>query len=149
MANIYQPPEANLYENNDDAITDYELYKISGIVIATFFGTVFAGGILLSKNYRNLGKLEAARKALIYSGVATLLVLVISIFLPDSVPSITISLPQLIAMAHIAKQQQSEDIDQHTKKGGKTASNWKAFGISLLVLLGILAIILPIAFMIV
>jgi E3 ubiquitin-protein ligase DOA10 len=48
-------------------------------------------------------------------------------------------------MSHIAKQLQERDINQHIKNGGVLASNWKAFGISLLVFIGIMIVLIPFA----
>src|SRR5690606_4125770 len=124
---------------------DYELYKVSAIGIATFFGTILAGGLLLSKNFKRLGKESAARDALIYSVIATVAVTALALLIPEdwNIPSFAFTVPQLVAMMQIARQQQEADIDRHIDNGGALASNWKALGISLLVLLGVMAVMIP------
>lgn len=144
--NIYKTPEANLDKAKDQGIINYKLYKISGIGIATFFGSILAGGLLVSKNFKNLGKDSAARNTLIYSFLATIIIIAVAYMIPDDwhVPNMSFTLPQLIVMVQLAKKHQEKDIEDHVAMGGLLASNWKAFGISLLVMIGILAALFPV-----
>lgn len=131
-------PTANLNEQNTASIS---LYQLSAVALATFFGTVLAGGYIMYINFKNLGLEKKAKNSLIYSFIATILILGISMLIPDEVPNMAIIVPQLLAMSHIAKTQQAAMIEEHINSGGMMFSNWKAFGISMLFLLAIFSII--------
>jgi hypothetical protein len=124
-------------------IAPYRLYKVSGIAVASIFGSILAGGLLMALNYRMLGRQDLARKAFILTLVATLLVFVIAFQIPPDwhVPDSVFTAPQIALMIYLAKWAQGEDIAIHVRNGGALASNWKAFGISLVVLLVLLAIL--------
>ena len=146
MNNIYDTPNADL---TNDLDVNYKLFKITGIGLATFFGTVFAGGILMAINFSRLGREAEAKKALIFSALATLAIIGVSFLIPDDVniPSVAFTVPQIIIMIQLAKKHQASDIESHVNLGGKTSSNWIAFGISLLVLIPLLFVIFGIAFL--
>jgi len=145
MENIYKTPDAPLISTSDQENINYKLYKVSGIGIATLFGTPIAGGLLMSKNYKMLGNITAAKKAIIYSIVATVALGGLAASVPDNwnIPDSVFTAPQLVVMILLAKQLQERDILLHRQKGGELASNWKAFGVSLLVLLALIAIAAP------
>ena len=149
MEDIYKTPESSLESDPTASSADYQLYKISGIGIATFFGSILAGGFLMSRNYKKLGKDAAAIKALVYSALATVAVLVISFLIPEdlNIPNLVFTIPQIIVMVQLAKKEQGSDIDAHVANGGALASDWKAFGISLLVIVALMALVFPIAMM--
>jgi len=149
MEDIYKTPESSLEGTATASSVDYQLYKISGIGIATFFGSILAGGFLMSRNYKKLGKHAAATKALVYSAIATVAVLVISFLIPEdlNIPNLAFTIPQIIVMVQLAKKEQGADIEAHAANGGVLASDWKAFGISLLVIVALMAAVFPIAMM--
>jgi len=124
-------------------VAPHRLYKVSGIAIASIFGSILAGGLLMSLNYRMLGRQELARKAIILTLAATALVFVIAFQIPPDwhVPNTVFTAPQIVLMAYLAKWAQGDDIAAHVRDGGALASNWKAFGISLLVLLLLLTVL--------
>lgn len=142
MEDIYKTPESSL-DNGYTSSQNYQLYKVSGVGIATFFGTLFAGGVLLYFNFKRLGRQAAARNALIYSVLGLLAVLAVTLIIPEdmNLPSIGITVMEVIVMMQIAKQQLGRDIDNHVEQGGVLASDWKAFGVSLLVLLLLMPIL--------
>ena len=150
MDDVYKTPESSL-ERESLTKLEYKLFKVSGVGIATFFGSILAGGILLSRNYKHLGQQSEARNALIYSLLATVLILFIAFLIPEDVniPGLVFTIPQVIAMVQIAKKQQGEAISQHVEKGGVLASDWLAFGISILVGIAVAAAVIPIAMMLV
>jgi hypothetical protein len=146
VENPYRPPESSLRASVVVAASDAKMYRLSGIAIATFLGGLFAGGLLLSKNFKILGQDDLARTALIYSGLGMLGVIVIAVFIPESwnVPNVVFQVPQIVLMYQYAKRHQEADIAAHIENGGGVASNWKAAGIALLVVLGLVAIAVPI-----
>lgn len=145
-ASVYTPPQADL---SPQATQPYQLYSIGGVGVATFFGSILAGGIIMWINFRRLGKFEAAQKTLIYTCFATIALFGVLMMLPDdlNIPDISFTIPQIIMMVSIAKAQQKADIDAHIRKGGKMASKWKAFGIGLLAIIPILAAIIGVTFL--
>jgi hypothetical protein len=145
MNNIYEPPASNLDNQKN---TTSSLYKTSGVGIATFFGSVLAGGFLMYLNFKRLGLEDKAKKCLLYSIIATIIVFGVIFLIPEdtNIPNAAFTIPQLIAMIQIAKYQQGALIDEHTSSGGAMYSNWKAFGISLVFLVGIMAIIFGLVF---
>jgi len=143
MNDIYKTPESDLENEKPSVGYDFKLYTIPAIGLATFFGTILAGGVILAINFRNLGKESAARNAIIYSALATLAVFSLAFLIPDdvNVPNVIFTVIQLVAMIQIAKKLQEADIKNHIDNGGLLASNWKAFGISLLILIALMAIL--------
>jgi hypothetical protein len=132
---------------SDRTCPDFALYKVSAIGLATFLGSMAAGGLLLSKNFKKLGKETEARNALIYSVIATIAVFIIGMNIPEdwNIPGIIFTIPQGLVMYHIAKHMQEKDINQHIENGGALASNWKAAGISILVFIGVMIVLFPVA----
>ncbi|PCI42095.1 MAG: hypothetical protein COB51_13395 [Moraxellaceae bacterium] len=144
MNDIYQPPAAEV-TTSIPTTADFKLYKISGVGLATVLGSPIAGGILMSQNFRRLGNQAAANKTLVLSILGTIAVFVIAYFIPENidVPGAALTVPQLIIMIMLTKQFQESDIKQHQEAGGIMASNWKAFGIAILVVLGLIALATP------
>jgi amino acid transporter len=145
MRNVYEAPSANLGKSQSH---EYSLYKITGIGIATFLGSILAGGFLMYLNFKRLGLIEKANKTLIYSSIATVIVFIIIFLIPEdiNIPNTAFSIPQIIAMVQIAKHQQGGLIETHAEANGPLASNWKAFGIGLLFTIAIMAVIFGVLF---
>lgn len=137
MEDLYKPPESNVTLEDKSKHYDYTLFKVSGIGVATFFGTVLAGGYLMYRNFKNLGKHAEAKQALIWSVVAIFAVIAIAFVLPEdlSSPSIGLTAAQVVVMIHLAKKFFSDALADHELHGGRVASNWLAFCVALLVLL--------------
>ena len=142
MNDIYQTPEAELEQADPNNAHDYKLYKVSGIGIATLVGTILAGGYLMAVNHRRLGNADKAKSTLVYSFLTFVGILVIAFLIPEdmSIPDTVFTVAQVVAMVAIAKQWFEQPIIAHRANGGLMASNWKAFGISLLfmIVLGLL-----------
>lgn len=135
--NLYQSPEAELIDNSQaehEGIGDYKLFKISGIGLATFFAGLPGGGFLLAQNFKRQGQHDKANKALGFSIVGFFLILVLGFFLPESIPNVAYTVTQILIMVNIGKHHQEQIIFKH-RQHGQVESNWKAFGISLLVFL--------------
>lgn len=138
MNNPYQSPDSSV----DDADFNYDgqkLYRISGIGLATFLGGVLAGGILLSQNFRKMGQIDYANKALAISVAAFVVILVMIFAIPENYnpPSVVYTIAQTLAMVRIAKHYQQTKINIHEYNKRKFHSNWLALGIALLVVAAI------------
>ncbi|MCW9046514.1 MAG: hypothetical protein OQK46_00435 [Gammaproteobacteria bacterium] len=146
MQDLYKTPRANLDENEENKTYDFELYKITGIGLATFVGSTLAGGFLIAQNYKRLGNVRMANKTLTYTVLATIVLFLIAYFMPENmnVPNIVFTIVQVAVLVQIAKKLQQKELSNHVAHGGALASNWKAFGISLLVIIVLLAVLIPV-----
>jgi hypothetical protein len=152
--NPYQSPTASLDCLPEPAGIDgasrpaYKLYTVRSITLATFLATPIAGGVVMAINYRRLGRDTAAIHAVVWTIVATVTIIVLSMLVPDDahIPDAAYFAPQLFGMYVLAKQLQGHTIDTHRLHGGALASAWGAAGIALLVGLVIGMIIIGVVF---
>jgi disulfide bond formation protein DsbB len=119
----------------------YKLYSVGGVAIATFFASVFMGGIFMAINYKRLGNKVAAWKTLGFSFLALVANLVIADLLPANVPPMVLSLPFLLAMGQAMSQLQGRLLAEHVHNQGQLESKWKAFGIAFIVVLAVGALL--------
>jgi len=128
------------------------LYSISSIDIATFFGSWLAGSILISRNFTRLGNHDSGRNAIllgIASSVALVLV-TLSIVVPEGAERALrhrIQAAQVAVIHLIVKRVQGAALTSHAAGGGEFFSRWRAFGVSLLVIPGALALFLGVAYL--
>lgn len=124
--NPFQTPAAAL-QDGPAVATGEPLYRLAAVGIATFFGTPVAGAWI--------------------TGIGALIaIFLLGMFLPDSVPATPINIAAVFGMYHYAKQHTGGAIEQHAAQGGQFASNWRAFGVSLLFLLAVMAVVFGGAF---
>jgi len=107
------------------------LYSANQVALATFFGTVLGGSIVLALNERRLGRSQAALVAVALGVLGTLVVVGLAFVLPDGAPSAPFGLVSILALRAIAARRQQALFDQHVGFGGKRASSWAAFGLGL------------------
>ncbi|AZZ91245.1 hypothetical protein EUZ85_11100 [Hahella sp. KA22] len=131
------------------SFVEHKLYKVSGIGIATFLGSALAGGILLAKNFRKLGKESHARKAIAGSLAATIGVIIAALLVPAEwhVPKLVYFAPQIMVMLQLANLFQGKAIRGHRENGGELASNWAAAGVGVTVLLTLAVFAAPVLWM--
>lgn len=137
MNEIYKAPESSISGEQPPlaGAPDYKLFKVPAVGIATFFGTMLAGGIIMSINLRRMGDGAKANQIIAISFFATIAVAVLAVVLPAEVPSMVFTIAQIVTMHQWAKATQEAALAQHVDTGGEMQSNWLAFGMSLLVLL--------------
>ncbi|WP_300667630.1 hypothetical protein [Desulfoluna sp.] len=120
------------YED-DDWMNDVKLYSIVGIGIATFFGTILLGGIIMALNYVKLGKkLEALNTILITIIAMSFIFFLVLILKEFDFPSLDLTAPQFIVFMLLAWKFQGQVIEEHSAMGGMLESNLKVAGISVL-----------------
>ena len=136
-SSVMTPPAAG-----DDGLP---LFKVRGVGIATFCGSVLAGGILMAMNFHRMGQPERVWPTLGLSCLGLLISLGLGFVLPEGFPNFLVTLPVLWAMVTLAERYQGEAIKRRTDAGLPMRSNWLAFGISLLVILPVLAVIFVLA----
>ena len=141
--NPYASPAADVAATQPASMagTAGRLFRLSGIGIATFFGTVLAGGILMAMNFRALGEGRRVWPTLGISLIAMFAVLLLGFLVPEDVPGILFMLPQLVLITWLAKHYQGAAIAARIAVGSPMRSNWLAVGISLLVLVGLFLLI--------
>lgn len=139
---VYQTPKSNLTPADMP-----KLFSVKGITIATVIGSIFAGGLFMSMNYKRMGKPDEARKALVYSVIATIALLGLIMLIPEdlNIPNMVFLLPQIYGMYKIAEIYQKNDLEKHEAEGGEFVSNWAAFGYSLVIGIGIFAAVMLVA----
>lgn len=108
------------------------LYSTYQVVLAAFVGGPLAGFILMTLNYRTLGRTGAAWAAAAAGLAATALITVLAFTLSDNLNFLTLGLPALVATGLIAHQCQGAAFAAHLQQGGRRASSWAAFGIGIL-----------------
>lgn len=150
MDNAYKPSESSLRASDIKNPKEEKMYKVSGIVLATFLGSLLAGGWLLSRNFKVMGDEARARTTLIVCCIGTAVVLALGLLLPESwnVPNAVFVVPQIIAVLQYAKQTQAAAVDAHAAEGGQLASNWRAAGVAVIAMLVLFAVLIPVVFMI-
>ncbi len=142
MTTIYETPKSDLEgDRKGVTYTRSKLFKLSGITIATFIGSIIAGAILMAINYSRLGQSTHARLTIIYGFIATVALFTAFYFLPENIPGAVFQVPQLVGMYQLAKYYQGKDLEAHEAAGGALASNWIAFAISLLVAIVLVALV--------
>jgi len=110
----------------------YALYSNGTIVLATFLGSLIAGGLLLAINLRRLGHSNTARNVLVLSVTFMVGFFAFMSLLPDdlNIPNLLFTIPQMFAIHWAAKKFQGSALEEHTTAGGRTASTWGAVGIA-------------------
>jgi hypothetical protein len=151
--NPYQSPtsDGGSLLNLDDAGSArplYLLYSVGSATLAVFLGGPLAGGIIMAINYKRLGRPVAAIHAVVWTAVATAIIMATAMMIPDeyNVPSVVFLAPQIFCMYGLAKSLQGPAIEAHRSDLGLMASAWGAAGIGLLtgvvVLVAVFAIII-------
>ena len=145
MENVYRPPEADL-RPAADSMPRYRLFRVSSIVVATFFGDLLAGAMLIGVNFKRTGHYSAYQKAVVYGligqVVATLVYELavspqVSDFFDQTVVDALIPIGYgvgtLVAMGVLCHRYQHDILFSHRKNDGTYLSHWLAAGIGVLV----------------
>jgi hypothetical protein len=128
----YRPPR---HDTQPASGSGEPLYTTQHVTLATFFGTPLAGFVLLGINESRMGRPEQRSKMIGLGVVASFVILVISLILPEEFPAFVLSLVYLLGMQALAKQWQGDEVMARLSNGTPKASGWLAFGIGLLCLL--------------
>lgn len=143
--NPFQTPTAVL-QDGPAVATGEPLYRLAAVGIATFFGTPVAGAWVMAQNLKRLGRHPQVRNTWIAGVGALIAIFLLGLLLPENVPATPINIAAVLGMYHYAKQQFGAAVEQHAAQGGQFASNWRAFGVSLLILAAVMAVIFGGAF---
>ena len=122
-------------------LSDGRLFSTGQITLATFLGAPLAGCLLLARNHQVLGKGAAAWQPIVIGIVATSLLAILGLMLPENVPGVGFSFGSSFGMYYYAKQWQGGAIEAHLKAGAPQGSWWAAVVIGLgcsVILIGLL-----------
>jgi len=130
--------------------TPPRLYDLRGLDIGTFLGSWFAGGFLLSRNLRALGRTDAARNVLLiaFLSLVPLALLTYTIVVPEKYERLlafTIQGAQVAIVHFAALRMHGAALSRHASSGGQFFSRWRAAGVSLLLLPVPLCVLLGVA----
>ena len=115
----------------------FKLYSLWSVVAATILGTPLAAGILVRKNFLNLGRKKEGVIALIIGIITTIILIVLPIedtALLSLIPFINGGITYLIV-----KKMYGKILKTHKEEGGEFYSHGKAVGIALIC--GVIAIV--------
>ncbi|KPK38831.1 MAG: hypothetical protein AMJ69_07395 [Gammaproteobacteria bacterium SG8_47] len=143
MQNLYEPPQAELaLEAAEVRPPAYQLYSVTEIRVATFFGALFGGGVIMTMNYRRTGQSDETRRASLWTLLGTLGLIGLALALPYDVPSLVFSIAEAVLMVQLGKHLQRHEISRHLDRGGRLASSWGAAGIGILAILPIITVLM-------
>jgi hypothetical protein len=108
------------------------LYNSNKVVLATFFGTVLGGAVVMALNEYRLGRGRACVVTLLLGALGAAALVGIAIVTPDKFPGQNLMwlLPMLL-MRFVADQRQKALVSAHLQMGGKKGSSWAAFGLGM------------------
>jgi hypothetical protein len=141
MENPYSPPA---FESI--AAPQLTLYSPGQMAWATFLGAPVAGCVLLALNCKRLGHSAAAGIALVGGFTVTVLLLVVSFFLPDNFPNLALPAAYTFGMYQCVKLLQGKEYEHHLAIGGTRGSGWVATGVGILCLILILVAMFAVLF---
>ena len=121
--------------------TERRLFTVGQITTATALGAPIAGCFLIARNYRELGKVNEGRKALMWGVVSTLLILWLSMLLPQSFPNSALPVGYCFAMLQLTRRLQGAAISNHMATGGAKGSWGMTIGVGLACLAAIILLI--------
>ncbi|WP_097305204.1 hypothetical protein [Pseudomonas chlororaphis] len=140
--NPFQTPAAEL-QTPAAATAPLRLYSINAVGLATFLGTSLAGSYMIASNLKAMGRESEVKKAW-YIGIGLfILMMVLGMVLPESVPTVVFVLPPIFAMNAYARQLFGSAVLEHKLSKGPFFSLWRVAGISLLFMLAVFVALIP------
>jgi len=111
------------------------LYSPLQVAWGSFIGSPFAGCWFISRNYRHLGDQRKASQFLIWGFILSIVLLVATLFLPESFPTLGVPIGYSVALYFITSRLFAQ-LPSGYEGVIEQASNWRVAGISLLWLVG-------------
>jgi hypothetical protein len=122
MENAYSPPRAEVAPTA--ATTDAPLYSPGQIGAAAFFATIGASAWMARSNLVALGQRERGNTVLVVGILITAGLLGLAFVLPDGVPGLVYTIPQIAIAVNLAKK----EFEPHME-GRERRSNWRVVGV--------------------
>ncbi|MGH7782589.1 MAG: hypothetical protein ACREO5_01925 [Candidatus Binatia bacterium] len=114
------------------------LYSLGQITLAIFLGSPIAGCLLVAKNYRTLGKNEAALQSLLVGVILTPVLFSVAYLLPVNFPNTVLPVAYTVGMREGIRHLQGDAISKYMEAGRK--GSWMVatlVGLGCLVLIAI------------
>jgi len=111
-----------------------KIYKDRAIYTGTFIGGPLVAGYLIAENFKAFDEPDKARKAWIYSIIATIIIFG-GIFLvphPEKIPRTIIPLIYTAIAYYLVQHYQGTNIKKHVDAGGETFSWWRTLVVGLI-----------------
>ncbi len=121
------------------------LYSPKQVAAAAFLGSPIAGCWLLASNFDALDQPATRRRSLLWGLLSTLVLFVLSLFLPKSFPNSVLPIAYTVAIYHLATQYQGAAFAAHRAAGGSRYSSWRVAGIGLAFLAAVAIVFIGIA----
>jgi uncharacterized membrane protein len=125
-----------------------KVYKDNAIFLGAFLGGPLAAGYLMSENYKTFQDFPKARKTLIISMVATLVLFALAYWISELVhiPSITVTIVYCLGIFQLAKYYQGAQIKSVIDSGGEYHKWGRVIAISLIALAATLVVLFALSF---
>ncbi len=111
-------------------VSGRKVFSIGQIAVASLLGAPISGCVLLAQNYRALGKERSAWQPLVVGVAATILVMILALFLPEKVPNWPLPVASFLGVYFYANRQMGNSVDNYLKAGGKRGSWWLMIAVS-------------------
>ena len=122
-----------------------KFYSERAVLIGTFFGGPLVAGILVRRNFLNVGNEEHGRLSLLISIAATVIIFGGITLIPESIadriPNVVIPTIYSAIIYQIVKHVQGDTLKAHKENNGEFYSVWRAVGIGTLCLVAIFMIL--------
>ena len=112
-----------------------KIYKERGIWLATFLGGPLVTGYLMAANFKAFGEQNKIGTTWIIAVLATISSFALAYFVPAiaqlprvAMPVVTAGIANVLVITY-----QRNNITIHISNGGEVYSNWRAFGISMII----------------
>jgi hypothetical protein len=131
--NPYAPPASNIDAAAPAAVAEGAafpgpLYSQRQIGVAAFFGSIFAGVLLMQANYRVMGKRAEANRTVVLGLLGGTALMAVAAMLPDSIPSTPLNVVAALVFFKLCDAYQGKDINRHLGARGAKGSNWRVLG---------------------
>jgi hypothetical protein len=149
--NPYAPPTAEDWEDTDDrpdVLVPFPrpLFSPGQALVATIFGSVFAGVFMLQMNYRAMRRSGAANKALVLGLLCGIGVMALGFVMPKEIPTLPVTIAVAVAFYQVFKSLQGELFIINRSAGGDRRSNWLVLGIIVATLVALLLVVFAVVF---
>lgn len=145
----FQAPGTDPVDTTPPELPEGALYTTAMVRVATFLGGFIGGGLVMMLNSKRLGRPSGETiQCVAWPFVATLVLFVIDGLtgILEHVPTIAVTVVQLVIMGTIADKLHAFDVGEKLEAGATKASWWRAIGVSLIGLVLTLVIVVPVLF---
>jgi hypothetical protein len=131
--NPYAPPASNIDAAAPAAATEGgafagPIYSQRQIGVAAFFGSIFAGVLLMQANYRTMGKRAEANRTVVLGLLCGTALMIVAAVLPDGIPTTPLNIVAALVFFKLCDAYQGKDINRHLGAHGARGSNWRVLG---------------------